>query len=454
MNGSAWLWTGLLSAGVGGLLATIFHSLKDMTRTRLAELAEERAAKTGSGAGRRRVERILEDVDGHLTAVALPRIVCNMVTAVAAVFWVASFTSHPTPTGLQVLIGIVAASLLVWVVGLVIPQSVAGYAAERTVYAWSWLIRVCYAMQAPLNAVVSFLDEAIRRLAGRSDETEAEQREAEIMSAVDEAQQEGQVDQVERDMIQAVVEFSQTTVRQIMTPRTEIEALALTNNLGEVVRFIRTCRHSRIPVYDGTLDSIVGMFYIKDLMRWMAGDVPRASGKGFELRSILRPAYFVPESKTIRELLQEFVDKKVHVAMVADEFGGTSGLVTLEDIIEEIVGEIQDEYEAPEDDAPVIVVDGAARTADLDARAYISDANDRLRALGVELPESDEYDTIAGLVSTLLRRIPEAGEVVELPGLIVRVVEAEPTRATRVRVEVAASEPEPEAKPLEATPEA
>ncbi|MFN0134283.1 MAG: hemolysin family protein [Phycisphaerales bacterium] len=448
MNGTGWLWIGIGATGLGGLLSTLFHSLKDMTRTRLVELSQER----GGGAGERRVERILEDVDGHLTAVALPRIVCNMVTAVAAVFWVASFSDRAAPSGLQVLIGVAGASLVVWVVGLLIPHSVAGYAAERTVYAWSWLIRVCHSLQAPLNKVVALLDETIRRLAGRTDETEAEQREAEIMSAVDEAQHEGQVDQAERDMIEAVVEFSSTTVRQIMTPRTEIEALELTNNLGEVVRFIRTCRHSRIPVYEGTLDTIVGMFYIKDLMRWMAGDGPRGGGKGFELRTILRPAYFVPETKTIRELLQEFVDKKVHIAMVADEFGGSSGLVTLEDIIEEIVGEIQDEYEAPEDDAPEIVVDEAARAADIDARAYIHDANARLKAIGIELPESDEYDTIAGLVSTALHRIPAAGETVELSGALLRVTDAEPTRATRVRIE--AVQPEPEPAPMEATPEA
>ena len=118
-------------------------------------------------------------------------------------------------------------------------------------------------------------------------------KEAELMSVVEEGQEEGQFDQIERDMIEAVVDFRSTTVEQIMTPRTEVEALHLTNNLGEITKFIRGCRHSRIPVYEGNLDQVAGMFYIKDLMRWLAGDGPRTSGKPFELKSILRPAYFV-----------------------------------------------------------------------------------------------------------------------------------------------------------------
>ena len=191
------------------------------------------------------------------------------------------------------------------------------------------------------------------------------------------------------------------------------------------------------------MDHVVGMFYIKDLLRWLAGDGVRVTGKPFELKSILRPAYFVPETKTIRELLQELVDKKVHVAMVADEYGGTSGLVTLEDIVEEIFGEIQDEYEQAEDDAAEIHVDPSERTADLDARAYIRDANAELKALGVELPEGEDYDTVGGLVVTSLGRIPEVGESLRVGPVLVTVMEAEPTRVNRVRLEVKEDEATP-----------
>ncbi len=443
MSASAWLWVAVGAMALGGLFSALFHSLKDMTRTALDEMAVAR----GKAGARGRIERILKDVDGHSMAVGLPRIVCNMVTAVALGFWLDVMRGEAVSRGLAITIGIAAASVFIWIFGLVVPASVAAYAAVGTVYTWSWLIRACYLAQRPLRGAVAFFDEVVRRLAGKEKTTEAEDIQAELMSVVDEAQQEGQFDEVEKNMIQAVVGFSRTTVEQIMTPRTEVEAMGLTNNLGEITKFIRSCRHSRIPVFEGSLDQVAGMFYIKDLMRWLAGDGPRTSGKPFELKSILRPAYFVPETKTIRELLQELIDKKVHVAMVADEYGGTSGLVTLEDIVEEIFGEIQDEYEQAGDEEAEVHVHAAERAADMDARAYIRDANLELKAIGVELPEGEDYDTVGGLVVTSLGRIPKVGESVQIGEVTVMVMEAEATRVMRVRLEAKGEAGAPESVP-------
>ncbi len=440
MSAAGWLWVAVGAMALGGVFSALFHSLRNMTRTTLDELA---VARGGAGA-RGRIERILEDVDGHSMAVALPRIVCNMVTAVAIVFWLELMRGDAVPRGMAMGVGIAAASVFIWVFGVVVPASVAAYAAEGTVYAWSWLIRASYIVQRPLRGLVGFFDEIVRRLAGKAPTTEAEEIQAELMSVVEEAQQEGQFDEVEKNMITAVAGFSKTTVEQIMTPRTEVEALGLTNNLGEITKFIRSCRHSRIPVYEGSLDQVVGMFYIKDLLRWLAGDGPRTSGKPFELKSILRPAYFVPETKTIRELLQELVDKKVHVAMVADEYGGTSGLVTLEDIVEEIFGEIQDEYEQAADAEAEVHVNAAEKTADLDARAYIRDVNAELKAAGMELPEGEDYDTVCGRGVTSLGRIPSVGESFQVGEVMVTVMEAEPTRVNRVRLEARAAEAAPD----------
>lgn len=435
---TALFWIAMAMLALGGVLAALFFSLQEMSRSGLEELAAAR----GKASARRHVEKILEDVSGHATAVALPRIVCNMITAVASVIWVASVDGHGTPYVWDVVIGVAGASILIWVFGLVVPHSVAAYAAEGTAYRWSWLIRACYIVQMPLRSVVRFFDEIVRRLAGKGPATQGEEIQAELMSVVEEAQHEGQFDKVERDMIEAVVSLRGTTVEQIMTPRTEVEALQLTNNLGEVTKFIKSSRHSRIPVYDGSMDQVVGMFYIKDLMRWLAGDGTRGAGKPFELKSILRPALFVPETKTIRELLAELVDKKVHIAMVADEYGGTSGLVTLEDIVEEVFGEIQDEYEIKEDDAPEIAVNQVARSAEIEARAYIDQANDELRSIGVTLPEGEDYDTVGGLIVTTLGRIPAVGETVTIGDAVIHIVEAEPTRVGRVRLESRAAEPE------------
>jgi CBS domain containing-hemolysin-like protein len=209
--------------------------------------------------------------------------------------------------------------------------------------------------------------------------------------------------------------------------------MELTNELGKVTAKIRSGGHSRIPVYEGTIDRVVGIFYVKDLMRWLAGDGSRG-GRTFNLRPILRPALFVPETKTVRELLGELLQKRVHIAIVADEFGGTAGLVTIEDIIEEVFGDIQDEYETPGGEVEDVEVDSARGEAVVDARAYIKDVNDELRALGIELPESEEYDTVGGFVTLTLGRIPPAGETFQHGMVEVRVLDAEPTRVTRVKL--------------------
>ena len=441
MTGPAWFWIAVAALAAGGLFSALYHSLHAMTRSTLEELVIQRSRPGPS----RHVERVLADVDGHSTAVGFPRIVCNIIAALALVYWIASLRGEASPSPVDAAIGAAAASLLVWVLGLVIPHSIGSYAAEKTVYTWSWLIRACYRFEAPFNGIARFFDEVVRRLSGRDKSAGAEAIEAELLSVVEEAQEGGQFDGRERRMIEAVVDFRKVTVEQIMTPRTEIEALELTNNLGEVTRFIRHSRHSRIPVYQESLDHIVGMFYIKDLMRWLAGERPapssadagaKAPTKPFELRSILRPAVFVPETKTIRELLDELLRTKVHVAMVADEYGGTSGMVTLEDIVEEIFGEIQDEYEQSAGQDSEVRVSAATRSADIDGRAYIGDANAALRSLGVSLPESEEYDTVGGLVVTRLGRIPTPGDSVQVESLRLTVTEAEPTRVGRVRLEV------------------
>lgn len=446
MSGAAWFWIAAGALALGSVFSTLFQSLRNMARS----VMEEAAASRGERA-RRRVRAILDDPEGHATGVGLPRILCNLVVAVALVYWVASMRGERAPSPADAVIGVAAASLMIWVFGLVLPNSVATHAAESAVLAGSRLLRAFHVLHAPLRGVSRFFDEMVKRLAGKPDATEAEALTAELLSVVDEGAHEGRFGKTERDMIEAVVRFRETTVVQIMTPRTEMEALELTNNLGDVTRFIRSCRHSRIPVYEGSLDQVAGIFYIKDLMRWLAGPGTQGAQKPFELKTILRPALFVPETKTIRELLGELLEKKVHIALVADEYGGTSGLVTFEDIVEEVFGEIRDEYEIDETDEHDVRLHPDGRAAEIDARAYIHDANERLRGLGVELPEGEDYDTVGGLVVTTLGRIPSPGESVRVGSAVLTVLGATPTRVSRVRLEVREPEPEPpEPPPTEA----
>lgn len=429
MNANVWLLIGVAALGVGSILAVLVQSLRDLSRPALEQIATIRHRS------RARIERIADDPEGHAAAIALPRTACNLIVAIAVVMWVAGMRRMETPTWVELTLGAGVASVLLWIFGQVIPNSIAKHAAEVTVYAWAPLLRVAYVVGKPFTSMARWMDEIVRRLAGNEHQNKAEAVQEELMEVVEEAQSEGTVDAVERNMIEAVVNFRDKTVAQVMTPRTEIQAMDLATDLSGVTAAVRSVGHSRIPVYEGSLDHVVGIFYVKDLMKWLAGEGSR-SGKGFSLRTVLRPAFFVPETKTIRQLLPELLARRTHIAMVADEYGGTAGLITIEDIIEEVFGDIQDEYEEPMTETAEVKIDAGARSAEIDARAYIRDANDALAALGTELPESEDYDTVGGFVTVTMGRIPSSGETFQHDDLTLTVLAAEPTRVTRIRLVV------------------
>ncbi|KAA0214623.1 MAG: HlyC/CorC family transporter [Leptolyngbya sp. PLA3] len=430
MTGTVALWVALLSLGLSGLLSTLIHAMSRTTRAS-AEQAAMRSGKPGRAA---RVAAIMSDEDHHLSAMALPRAILNLTVVVSLLIWITQAREAPASEFVDRLIAVVVGGFLVWLIGVVVPLSVAEHAADRTVAMWSWLIRMLGVLMSPGRPVLGFVMEVVRRLAGAEPSTGAEALEAEIMSVVEEGEREGQIDEGARDMIEAVVEFHSTTVEQIMTPRTEMTALGYTDDLEVLKRFVREAAHSRLPVYEENLDHIIGVLYLKDLLRWMVVHAP-GDGETFSLRKILRPASFVPETKTVRELLTELLANKVHIAIVADEYGGTSGLVTFEDIVEEIFGEIQDEYEPEEEGPAPVAIDAESRAAEIDARMDIDDANDELEPLAIELPSHDDYDTVGGFVVVTLGRIPEAGETFTHERVRVSVLDAEPTRVKRVRVE-------------------
>ncbi len=431
MIGLGGIWIAIGSLLLAGLFSTLGCSLVRATRAGV----EQFVARHNGGKVSPRVNQILIDEDHHVAALALVQAVLVLVSVVELVAWVAAVRGVDAPGVVDAAIGIGVGAPASWIVGVVVPVAIAEHAAERTVVVWSWLIRSVGIVLLPLRSVTRFVMEVVRRLSGEDRPTGAQALEAELMSVVEEGEREGRIDEVERDMIEAVVEFRSTTVEQIMTPRTEIMALEYTDDLGLIKEYCRDSGHSRVPVCEESLDHIVGILYLKDLLRWLI-EHGTDSDEEFVLKDVLRSATFVPETKTVRELLSELLAAKVHIAIVADEYGGTSGLVTIEDIIEEIVGEIQDEYEPEENGASPVVVDLECRTAEVDARTEIDDANDELEELGVELPETGDYDTVGGFVVVSLGRIPEAGEHFEHDGLMITVLDAEPTRVKRVRIEV------------------
>jgi putative hemolysin len=420
------LWVALAATPLGTLFASLRTSLTTLSRGRLADLASARAG----GSVPPRIARIIDEAGGYARAMALPQMLCVLTIVISITWWLLGLRSAETLGLIEALLGGAIAAVWLWLFVVIVPTSIAQHAGERLVLAAAGVVRAVYVLEAPLRIVVPFADEIVRRLAGAEKKDDHEELEQEILSMIDEGEREGAIDESEREMIEAVVEFRSTTVEQIMTPRTEVDALEATDDLKAIIAFVKKVGHSRIPVYQGDLDHVLGILYAKDLLRWVA------NGKeAFAVRDVLRPANFVPETKTVRELLGELIAQKVHIALVADEYGGTSGLVTIEDIIEEVFGEIQDEYE-PEDEAPPkIDVLAELRGVEADARAYLDDVNDALEPFGFELPETDDYDTLAGFVITTLGRIPDAGETFEHKNLRIAVLEATPTRVMRVRIE-------------------
>lgn len=432
----------VLLLALGSMFSAMHACLTEMSRSTLEGLAARQSSSL-----RRSIARILADIDGHARAAALARIVCNLAVAACAVWLAADLRAVQSPELLDGIIGVAVAAIVLWLFSVTLAESIAAHAAERFVISFSPLVRATYLAQKPLAPLARGIDTLVRKLSGVTKVSKQTEITDEILEVVEEGEREGALDEEEGRMIEAVMKFKSLTVEQIMTPRTEVEALEMTGNLGTITAFVRKVRHSRVPVYKagGTLDDVVGFFYVKDLLRWLAGDQlagapapagPQARPHGFDLKALVRPAYFVPATKTVREVLDELLEKKVHAAIVADEYGGMAGMVTIEDIVEEVFGDIQDEYEKAEDDPPRIEVKPDDQLADIDARAVVADVNQAIEPLDLSVPESDEYDTLGGFVMAHLGRMPEVNESFPVGRMLVTVLEASPTRVLRVRLQV------------------
>jgi len=249
--------------------------------------------------------------------------------------------------------------------------------------------------------------------------------EEEIHTIIDVGEQEGVINRDEHAMIDAVLDLGDTLVREILVPRTEMVAVEVTTPVGKVLETIIGAGHSRIPVYEGDVDHITGILYAKDLLK-LWGKLPEE----ISIRSICRKAYFIPETKTTADLLKEFKLRRVHMAVAVDEYGGTSGIVTIEDILEEIVGEIQDEHDPVEQSGISRLEDGSYI---FDARSHIEDVE---MELSVQLPRG-EYDTLGGFLSHLLGHVPAQGEQGQFEKMLFTVEEADARKVSTIRVSIA-----------------
>lgn len=330
-------------------------------------------------------------------------------------------------SAIRPLVIIVIAFLLLtfhMIFGMLIPRRLAYKYTDKIAYGTVGIIIFITQLFRPLIWIFNTISLLVGRIIGlKPHEGERKVTEEEIRTIVEESSKVGSIDEEEGEMIQNVFDFSDTTVDEIMTHRTEISAISIKSSRSQLMDFIREEQYTRYPVYDGNIDHIVGTIHVKDLLRYL--DKPEEK---FSLKSLIRPPYFVPESKRTAELFREMQKQKNHIAVVLDEYGGTAGIVTIEDLIEEIVGNISDEYDEDEEDVKQI----NDEQFEIDGLANIHDIEDILEA---DLPVED-YDTISGFILGQLGRFPEENETIsiEYNGFRFDVLNIENKIITKVRV--------------------
>ncbi len=400
--------------------------LVSVRRTRIKQLVEEGNPKA------RVVLSLLEHPTGFMSTiqigVTLVGFLASAFTAVnisgVAAQSMVSLGLSPGLANAIAVVGItVLLSLFTIVFGEIAPKSLALQHAERLALALGGTVKMLSIAALPAVKVVSWLSDLIVRPFGTHARFASPiLTEEELKMLVEAGEEEGVIEEEEKEMIHSIFDFTDTVARQVMVPRTDMDAAPVTATLDELLDMITASGHSRIPIYEDNVDNIIGVVHAKDLL-----PVLRQDKQLFDMRAVMREAYFIPESKDVDELLADFKLGKVQMAIVRDEYGGTAGLVTVEDLLEEIVGEIRDEYDVEEPLIDVIDENHAIASA----RMSIDDLNEQM---DLDIPESEEYETIGGFVFDQFGRQPEEGEKISWSNLDFVVSSLEGGRISRIEV--------------------
>jgi magnesium and cobalt exporter, CNNM family len=409
-----------------GLFSAAEFGLVRVRRSRIEQLIDE------GNSGAVRVHRVTSQPGRFLAVI---QIGVTFLSVLAGSFaganlvdglreYLAGFPAIAANAGfLALLVVTVLVALATIVLGELVPKAIALAYTERVALLFAGPIELLARILRPIVWLLTGLTRLVT-IVLRVPEAETDKLTAEeLMIIVERGGEQGVIEAEEQQMIGAVLELGEQRVHEVMVPRIDIQALPVTASLDEIVALIVNEGHSRIPMYDETIDNVVGILYAKDLLPHLV------RGKTPAVRSILRTPLFVPESISVDDLLHNFQRRRVHIAIVLDEYGGTAGLVTIEDLIEEIVGEIQDEYDVEE---PMIesLSDNEAR---VDGRMSVDDLAEHF---GVELDGADreQYDTVGGLVYHEIGGVPIPGDRVEVDGLTMTVESTEGRRVGKVMV--------------------
>ncbi len=417
------------------LLAGIFVAaeiaLVSIRRSRVEQLVDERRR------GAARVRHLVEDPGRFLAVIQVAiTFIGFLSSAVAAVSLTSGLASLidgvPWLAGSGEAISLVIVTSLVAlfsiVVGELVPKSLALAYPDRASLLLAGPVDLLGRLLSPLVRLLTFLTRLIVRPFGADVSRSAQISSEELTLIVERGGDEGVLEAEEEQMIHAVIELGERRVHEVMVPRIDIVGIEADVDLETAVDRIIAGGHSRLPAWERSVDEVVGILYAKDLLPILKAD----SGERPTVRSLLRPPVFVPESMSIDDLLHEFQRRKVHIAIVGDEYGGTAGLVTIEDLLEEIVGEIQDEYDE-EEEMVVRLDDDRIR---VDGRASVDEIEEAWDDLNLDalLEDRDEYDTIGGLVFHRIGGVPKPGDVVTVDGLTITVESTDGRRVGKVLV--------------------
>lgn len=353
----------------------------------------------------------------------------------AAILSAAPNLPHSVVDGVSTFLITLLLSYFSLVLGELVPKKIAMQKAEALAFRFVGILQAIAVVFRPFIALLSVSTNFVMRLLGLNpNDGEQTVTEEEILMMVDAGEEKGVIGENAKDMISNIFDFSDTTVVEVMTHRTDIHAVEDTSSVQDVVHLSMKEGCSRIPVYHEDLDTVVGILYVKDLLRFV---VPEAS-PNVPITQLMRPAYFIPEGKKCSDLFKEMTERKVQIAIIVDEYGGTEGLITMEDLLESIVGNIQDEYDHEEEEIRKL----AENKFTVDGVTPIDEIED---LVGVELPET-EYDTIAGLMMERLGRVPSPGEhpSVTIPPLTLTVGAVSDRRITKILIEKKVPVPQPE----------
>jgi len=365
-----------------------------------------------------KLKDLLADPRSLLVSILTGNTIINV--AIGSLAAIITYRISPDSPNLILLQVIVVSTVLI-IFGEILPKTIAMRSSNKFANSVYYPLRFFIILLYPLTLLLNGINKLVLKLVPKEEKPFDTEEELEILAELGE--EKGSLDEEESDMIRSIIKFDDKTVREIMTPRVDILSLPSNSSIDDAMDLISKKQFSKIPLYKDNIDEVNGVIYAKDLVPYLIGSRPNV-----KLKSISRDVYFVPEQKPIDDLLNDFKEKKISLAIVVDEWGGTSGLVTLEDIVEEVMGEIRDPYDI--ENSPVSKLNDGDFI--VDGKISIYDLEEEIE--GMSFPEDRDYDTLGGLILDSLEDIPKEGELVIHDEWRIKVLDLDGNRITKVQI--------------------